>query len=193
MKRLTFLLALMFSIALFSCDNDGQQAKSDSGVSKATVKVEVGPDGLSADQRNYQGRVIEDNKPGSIKHLYIISATTAEVIEYSTVRQKVTSGGKRISPTTVIGNATNIVSAYNNYVTLGGVQYTTNEFPDEYGTYGSSSDYLYWFDAQGNYHQYYPSGGTMLRISSVPLRVNKQRLIMELVDSKTPAITDSAR
>jgi fructose-1,6-bisphosphatase len=47
---------------------------------------------------------------------------------------------------------------------------------DEYGMYGESMNYVYWFDAQGNYHQYFPSGGTFLHISDKPLRIKKSSL-----------------
>jgi hypothetical protein len=51
--------------------------------------------------------------------------------------------------------------------------------------YGSSSQYFYWFDAQGNYQQYYPSGGTYVHISDKPLRIKKANLSVELIDEKT--------
>lgn len=76
--------------------------RSASGVGKAEVKVPTGPDGLTSEQRNIRDRLIEDNKIGSVKHLYVISAYSGQVIIYSTVRGKVTSGGKRLTPTMVV-------------------------------------------------------------------------------------------
>jgi hypothetical protein len=39
------------------------------------------------------------------------------------------------------------------------------------GTYGTSVDYLYWFDARGAYHQHYVTGGTIVHVSDQPLNV----------------------
>ena len=39
---------------------------------------------------------------------------------------------------------------------------------------------MYWFDAQGNYQQYYPSGGTYVQISDKPLRIKKSNLSLTI-------------
>jgi hypothetical protein len=181
MKNFLFLL-MAISIVFVSCDINPQQQKSDSGVTKASVTVKTGIDGLTAEQRNITKRLTKDNEPGSIKHLYIISAYTGDVLQYSTVDGKVTSGGKRLSPKTVNGNSTVNSSYYLNFVKIGGENFITDEVLDDGGTYGDSGNYLYWFDAQGNYQQYYPSGGTYLQISDRPLRVKKSTLSLELFD-----------
>lgn len=174
MKKLT-ILSLIFLCGLFaltsSSDCVGGQAVSDSGVAKASVKVETDVNGNTVEQKDIMKRYQRDNKVGSIKHLYIISAYTGDVLEYSTVMGKVTSGGKRLSPKTV-ENISTLSSTYNT-VTLNGNEYITNEMIDENGTYGESANYIYWFDAQDNYHQYFPSGGTYLHISDKPLRIRK--------------------
>jgi len=186
MKKLLFSLTMVALCSCFifgSCKQPDQQ-KSDSGVTKATIKLRTGPDGLTAEQRNVSERLKRDNEIGSIKHLYIVSAYTGDVLQYSTVKGKVTSGSKRLSPKTVNGN--NYAGrAYYNYVDIGGTLHTTDEVLDDGGTYGDSGNYLYWFDAQGNYQQYYPSGGTYLQISDRPLRMRKSSLSLELTDNTT--------
>lgn len=177
MKKLLFLA---ICIATFtSCNDNIQQAQSDSGVKKATVQVTTDQNGHTVEQSNYMDRVKRDNELGAVKHLYIISSYTGDVLEYSTVKGKVTSGGKRLSPSSVKGFSQALGYA-SNTVTLGGSVYMTDEVPDEYGMYGSSSPYFYWFDAQGNYHQYYPSGGTFVHISDKPLRIKKANFSVEL-------------
>ena len=180
------LIAILCLVMLVSCDTPPiQQAQSDSGVKKASVKVKTDVDGNTVEQKNYMKRVDKDNALGSIKHLYIISSYTGDVLEYSTVEGKVTSGGKRLSPSTVNGGiGSGLVSISMNTVTLGGQVYVTDEVPDEYGMYGTSSPYFYWFDAQGNYHQYYPSGGTYVHISDKPLRIRKSNLSVEIINDK---------
>lgn len=177
-KHIGFLatLALVFMI---SCDWSGGQQKSDSGVEKATVTTKTDAQGHTGEQNNLIGRNVRDNEIGSVKHLYIISAYTGDVLEYSTVRGKVTSGGKRLSPTTVNGDRVGTRGTIN-WVQIAGESYITDEIPDENGTYGTSTNYIFWFDAQGNYQQYFPSGGTYLHISDKPLRIKKANLSLTL-------------
>ena len=158
---------------LTSCVDTNNQQKSDSGVQKATTKVKTDATGNTIEQHNIIERLKRDNDLGSLKHLYIISSYTGDVLQYSTVKGKVTSGGKRLSPKTVIGSPRQYQSGSNNRVTIGGESFTTDEVLDDGGAYGDSGNYLFWFDAQGNYHQYYPSGGTYLEICDRPMRVQK--------------------
>lgn len=182
--KTNILLGILSAFILISCDIDTRPATSDSGVNKATVKVKTDANGNTIEQKNYMERVKRDNDLGAVKHLYVISSYTGDVMEYSTVVGKVTSGGKRLSPKTVIGGSGSSVTAHYNHVTIDGTDYLTNEVMDEYGTYGESMSYVYWFDAQGNYHQYFPSGGTYLHISDKPLRIKKANFSVTIDDSK---------
>jgi hypothetical protein len=151
-----------------------ESAVSTSGVSKVKVAVQAGSDGMTTEQRNVSQRLNEDNKPGSIKHLYVISAYSGQVIVYSTVRGKVTSGGKSLSPTTVTDGGSFKVDfrdGYNRY---------TREVLEDDGTYGQSMPYLYWWDTKGIYHQHYVTGGQILHISSEPFAVKGIIINMEM-------------
>ncbi len=172
------LIATMF---LTSCNIEQKQQKSDSGVEKATTHVKTDANGNTSEQFNIIERLKRDNEVGSVKHLYIVSSYSGDILEYSTVRGKVTSGSKRLSPKTVNGNGYNNPGNTNSVI-INDFQYTTDEVLDDGGAYGDSGNYLYWFDAQGNYHQYYPSGGTYLHIADKALRVKKANLSMELID-----------
>ncbi len=174
MKQISFIAILAISFLLASCDVKYDQQASDSGVTKASVEVQTDVNGNTIEQKNIIERLKRDNSVGEVKHLYIISSYTGDVMEYSTVVGKVTSGNKRLSPRTVNSAAgLNASSIFCNTVNIGGVTYFTDEVLDDGGTYGDSGAYLFWFDAQGNYHQYYPSGGTYLHISEKPLRIRK--------------------
>lgn len=180
MKKSIFILAFsLLSVFLMSASCETKQQKSDSGATKATVRIQTDADGHTVEQKNIMERLVRDNKVGEVKHLYIISSYTGDVMEYSTVKGKVTSGGKRLSPKTVNNNNNSTSGSYN-YVTLGNTQYTTDEVLDDGGTYGESGNYLFWFDAQDNYHQYYPSGGTYIHISEKPLKVRKSNLTLTI-------------
>ena len=153
-------------------------SQSTSGVGKAEVKVPTGPDGLTTEQRNIHDRLVEDNKPGSVKHLYVISAYSGQVIIYSTVRGKVTSGGKRLTPTMVVDNWGGASVGFG--VDFNGNTMITQEVLQDDGTYGSSSEYLYWWDTKGVYHQHYVSGGQIVHVSNQPLAVKGIIINMEL-------------
>lgn len=176
------LIALLIFLA--ACNAGDVQQHSDSGVAKATVQVHTDVNGQTIEQRNIIDRLKRDNEIGSIKHLYIVSSYTGDVLQYSTVKGKVTSGGKRLSPKSVNG-ATNIGMGRINYVQIGTETFSTDEVLDDGGAYGESGNYLFWFDANGNYQQYYPSGGTYLHISDKPLRVKKTKFSLEMETEAT--------
>lgn len=173
-----------------SCTGNQVQATSDSGVKKASVKVETDADGHTSEQVNVIKRNKRDNQVGAIKYLYQISAYTGEVIAMSTVRGKVTSGGKRLSPTTVNNDhAASLSDVDYNTVIINGRTFVTDELPDEYGTYGNSMPFLYWFDENDNYKQLYISGGVSVEISESPLRIRNRKLELDLnVRSEIPYI-----
>lgn len=181
MKNLKTIIAITLLFTLFSCkDFEREQQTSDSGVKKATTKVATNPDGTTIEQRNIIERLKRDNEIGSIKHLYIVSAYTGDVLQYSTVKGKVTSGSKRLSPKTVCDASGQYNNNSYNWVKIGETQYATTEIIDDGGAYGDSGNYMYWFDAQGNYQQYYPSGGTYVQISDKPLRIKKSNLSLTI-------------
>lgn len=179
-------VAAIFAVSIVGCDNGrNQQPVSASGVHKAETKVETNARGHTVEQENIVERLKRDNQPGSIKHLYIISAYSGQVIIYSTVKGKVTSGGKRLTPTTVNGSGSDV--SYTIPVEIGGRQRYTTEVLQDDGTYGHSVDYLYWFDTRDIYHQHYVSGGQIVHISDQPLAVKSVIINMELSKRADPA------
>lgn len=138
-----------------------------SGVQKVSVAVETQSDGKTQEQQNVAKRLQMENKPGSIQHLYILSAYSGQVLLYSTVKGKVTSSGKRLSPS--------LKAEY-------GGEYSHQYHPEllgDDGTYGTSIEYLYWWDAQGRYNQYYVTGGTMTFISDQPRQFGRVTMQVE--------------
>jgi len=182
MKKVLLMFSVI-AIAIITMSNSGcerREKTSDTGVKKASAEIKIGSDGLTAEQKNVKKRLEKDNEIGAIKHLYVISAYSGQVIFYSTVDTKVTSSGKRLTPKTVNGNGFNN-DGYSNYVNISGRSYTTNELIEDDGTFGSSIEYLYWFDQRGAYHQHYISGGQIIHISDQPLAVKNIVLNLELV------------
>lgn len=176
MRTLLLISFIFISTNVFSMAEVPAQ-QSNSGINAIRVKVNAGTDGLTTEQRNVAQRLKLDNLPGSIKHLYIISAYSGQVLIYSTVKGKVTSSGKRLSPLTVatsVGNYNEGVS-----VNINGNNYYTSEILQDDGTYGSSVDYIYWWDIRGAYHQHYVTGGQIVHISDQPIAVKSVVINME--------------
>jgi hypothetical protein len=180
MKKILATPALVLGL-IVGCDRESHSPRSTSGVQKATVQVPTNPEGLTAEQQNIRDRLLEDNRPGSIKHLYVISAYSGQVIIYSTVRGKVTSGGKRLTPSTVSTVGSDGIEGNEGIaIRIGDEKHYTGEVLQDDGTYGHSMDYLYWWDTKGVYHQHYISGGQIVHISSQPLAVKGIIINMEV-------------
>ena len=165
---------LILTVFLVSGQSCIDTTESTSGIERKTVEVPKGADGLTIEQRNIRDRLLEDNKIGSVKHLYIISAYSGQFILYSTVRGKVTSSGKRLAPFEV--------NQYNGFdFDIGSSSYETNEVLQDDGSYGSSNDYIFWWDSKGIFHQHFISGGQIVHVSSEPLNVKDIIINVELV------------
>jgi hypothetical protein len=172
----------MFTVAVVTaCGGDyRREPVASSGVRKATAHVQAGADGLTVEQRNVTKRLKVDNAPGSLKHLYVISAYSGQVLIYSTVDGKVTSSGKRLTPSSVAASDSQYTGGIP--VEIGNRTLHTPEVLQDDGTYGSSVEYLYWFDAAGRYHQHYIQGGQILHISDQPIAVKSVVMNMELTE-----------
>jgi hypothetical protein len=181
MKKLILILTILMAPLLLGADDEGcarQAPQSTTGVHKATATVELGSDGLTVEQRNVKERLRIDNLPGSIKHLYVISAYSGQVLIYSTVRGKVTSSGKRLTPNTVA--ASDAANFGGIPIRIGESTRYTGEVLQDDGTYGSSVEYVFWFDTKGAYHQHYVTGGQIVHVSDQPVAAKSVVLNMEL-------------
>ena len=167
---------------LMGCEKTPSPAKTENvGVQQRIVETPVDMDGETVEQKNVKRRILEDNKVGSIKYLYLLNPTTSECILFSPVKGKVTSGGKRLLPREVAcGEGEYWGSEYNGTrVGIHGSWRRTGEVLNDDGTYGSSGDYLYWFTPDDRYFQIYVGASTVL-ISDRPIRVKKIGINLQL-------------
>ena len=164
MSRVTLLAVLavvVMCLIMLWCS--GCPTPTTGGEGTTTVKeqrTDVQADattGKTVEQKNISKRLLADNKVGAIKHLYVISPYSGEVIMYSTVAGKVTSSGKRLKPFLAVPNWNNEATAV--------------ESLQEDGTYGHSGEYVYWWDTKDVYHQHYLTGGEIVHVSDQPLAV----------------------
>jgi hypothetical protein len=178
------LIALFLPTSLLGCIDESEPT-STTGVKKATATVQTDPDGYTVEQKNIMGRLAEDNKPGAVKHLYVISAYSGQVILYSTVKGKVTSGGKRLTPTSV-EEVSGTARFYNGVpVQIGNYSGWTREVIQDDGTYGSSGDYVYWWDVRGVFHQHYVTGGAFLHVANQPISAKSVILNLETTERRS--------
>ncbi len=189
-KRITPLLAAaIFASLLFltgcATDSQNEQVKSSSGVAQTSVKVQTDTNGHTAEQKNVIRRLEEDNKPGAVKHLYVISPDSGQILLYSTVDGKVTSSGKRLAPRTVAAQDGEYVSdeLAGIPINIGGYTRRTTEVIEDDGTYGDSVPYIYWWDTKGIYHQHFFTGGQIIHVSSEP--VTTKTIVLNLDISQT--------
>ena len=161
MKSLYFVFVGVLMLVLTGCL---PEAQSNSGVSKANAEIQLQANGLTVEQGNVKRRVEMENIPGKIQHLYILSAYSGQVIMYSSVKGKVTSSAKRLTPTSVSDGPSFVVN-------FGNTRMYTNEVLSDDGTYdgGGSTQYIYWWDANDAYHQQFIQGGMILHVSDRPL------------------------
>lgn len=179
MKKFTAYFFIAFTaIWLMGCQQPVESVSGTKMVNVGTVQTNTG--GLTIEQEAIRDRIKMDNTPGAIKHLYVISAYSGQVIIYSTVKGKVTSSGKRLTPNEVTGVGGGSGFTFN----IGSTQAYTDQVLGEDGTYGQSIEYLYWWDSKGVYHQHYVTGGQILHISDQPLAVKGIIINMEMTNKQ---------
>lgn len=177
MKKLSALviIAILFILAGCGTESVSPKPKPSKEVKKVSVRVNTDKDGLTVEQKHIAKRLIEDNKPGAIKHLYLISPYSGQAILYSTVDGKVTSSEKRLTPRSVGCTDGEYCQTENNGIRIkvNGEGYkNTPEVLGDDGTYGDSYQYIYWWDTKGRYHQLVP-GNCVVLITDMPLVTNK--------------------
>lgn len=173
MKWFLVVAAGMAGLCLGGCAETKSASPPSPILKKATATVKTNIAGRTVEQQNLVDRLKEDNRIGAIQHLYVISAYSGQVLMYSTVRGKVSSSHKRLSPRTIAAMDGQYVDSefYGIPVLAEGRQRRTGEVLGDDGTYGDSSEYIFWWDTKGIYHQHYVVGGQILHISSEPIAV----------------------
>ena len=173
MKLMKLMTIVVAALMLPSCIEETQPSNASGSVSKKTVEVATDADGWTVEQKNIAERLKRDNVAGAIKHLYVISPYSGQVILYSTVKGKVTSSGKRLTPTSVAaGDGQYVGSAHMGMgVNINGQTKYTSEVLQDDGSYGSSCEYIFWFDSKGIYHSHFFTGGQIIHVADQPMPV----------------------
>lgn len=177
-------IVIVSIVLCVSCDRAKTIApqKTNAGVQQAAVTREVvktDSAGRTAEQRNILRKLKEDNQPGAVKHFYVFSAFSGDCIIYSPVDGKVTSSGKRLTPTSVAAiDGQYVHGSYGGMpVTVGGLAKRTSEVIQDDGTFGHSIAYLFWTDTRGVNHKHYVAGGQIVHIASEPMRLATKPIV----------------
>lgn len=145
---LIFGALLFLGAFLFGCTSANQPQTSSSGIAQATIPQLQS----SIEQENIKARLEIVNNPATVMWFYGLSDAGTMIFK-SAVKGKVTSSGKRLEQTDI--------------TCLGEYGTCSHEILQADGTYGSSDEYVYWFDYEGNYFQW--NGKYIL--ATKPLRI----------------------
>lgn len=141
-KGLKVLISLTIgsSLLLAGCEDtvSTSQMKDKIGYSESLMKQVNTPKlSRSLERENIRQRLIVSNDPLTLQWIYPMSA--GRVLGRFPVKGKITSSSKRLTPSTIMDTG-----SYN----------TSEELPDESGAYGSSVEYIFWFDPSGEIHSH---------------------------------------
>ena len=136
----------------------------------------------SVERQNIVSRLELAQNPNTIMWIYCLS-DTGQYIFFSPVRGKVTSSTKRLEPTHGFETSDTYVSGAIRVNTVKNGNVRTSELMQADGTFGSSDNYVYWFDPEGNYYQW---NGPYF-VSTVPIKLKTAVLSVRDIDYETKA------
>lgn len=174
---LSGLLILLMALFLTGCTTTNaqktmmsQDVKRQEQAARMMDNIKTPVFNYSVERENIAMRLTTTNNPLTIGWIYPMSA--GRVLGRFPVRGKVTSGSKRLTNTEMYST---VDSGDGNYA------YEMVPAPDEMGTYGGSSNYVFWFDPAGNYFQH--EGDYFYSTSPYQIDVNNGTIKLE-IDTK---------
>jgi hypothetical protein len=130
------LIASVLTGCMEQSEIEKQQNQKVENVNRLMSQTKVPNVTRSLERENVRQRILVSNDPNTLQWVYPMSS--GRVIGRFPVKGKVTSGGKRLTATAGYNSSTS----------------SSEELPDEMGTYGSSGEYIFWFDPAGRIHQH---------------------------------------
>jgi hypothetical protein len=157
------IIAMMLSLlSLTGCPDDDTKTKNvQAEKAKAAANAIVFTENAEID--NIKKRLELTANPGLLGYIVLINGT-GQVVMYTGVQGKVTSGGKRLTPT-------------DRYDSEGG-NYFMRPAPSDEGTYGSSGEYVFFWTPAGQYIQW---SGTYL-YSDKPFRLSTEPIAIAITE-----------
>lgn len=175
MKKVISVLFIIIMVLIFTgCEPTeaqktmmNQDVKKQEQAARMMDTVKTPEFNYSVERENIAMRLTTTNNPLTIGWIYPMSA--GRVLGRFPVRGKVTSGSKRLTNTEMY---TTVKTIDDNY------SYEMVPAPDEMGAYGSSSNYVFWFDPAGNYFQH--EGDYFYSTSPYQVDVNNGTVKLEI-------------
>lgn len=158
-RKTTALVAAFFIVFVFAaCNDDKTETKQQTAteIIAETARVAASQDDGSVEAKNVGERIYRTNESGHLQYLYLISPFDGKVIFRATVVGKTTSRGKRLEPSQVYKS----ICRDKDSEYLDCYRAFEREQPD--GTYGPSSEGLFWFDTAGLMHEVNTEGAIIL-------------------------------
>jgi hypothetical protein len=172
MKKIALFLAATLALSLGACNepNARQEAKTMKNVqadkAAAAAASVVITDNTEID--NIKKRLELMSKPGVLMYIVLLNQA-GQPIMYEGVTSKITSSGKQLTKPYSVGQ--HYIGGQN-----GGTSYLVEQQPADNGLWGSSGDYIYYWNTDGAYRQW--SGDYIL--SDAPLRLKIEPLVTSI-------------
>lgn len=165
-KTVLLLSAALLALPLAGCDepaqaNKYQQADKAAEAAKS-IKFEE-----NAEIENIKHRLELTADPGKIGYIVLLNQAGQPIL-YEGVKGKVTSGSKRLTPPDRASSSWG-----------GGQNTVTRAAPSDEGTWGSSSEYIFYWNSDGTYRQW--AGGYLY--SDQPIRLRVEPLVVNVTNA----------
>ena len=159
-------LVLSIGLLLSGCDDPQQNQRDLQSQEAQKAANSVRFNGQNAEIDNITKRITLTSQPGIVGYVLLMNEAGQPIL-YETVVGKITSGSKRLTPPNKW------------WYTPGGGHASIGGAPSDEGTWGSSSEYIFYWNDRGEYRQW---NGKYL-YSDKPFRTRQEPLIIEY---KTP-------
>lgn len=164
------LLASVALLTLTACEKSSADSPRDKQAERAATAANAVIFEKNSEIDNIQRRLKLTSNPGQIGFVLLLNQA-GQPIMYTSVKGKITSGGKRLTKPYRIVDP--------NYCGSGACGLAVDSPSDE-GTYGHSGEYVYFWTVDGQYVQW--NGGYLY--SDKPFRTNVQPLVIEVASPK---------
>lgn len=157
-------IAVLTALTIAACTRPGPPTAQQQQAEKAQAAAQAVVFEKNAEIENIQRRLKLTSNPGQIGFVLLMNQA-GQPIMYTSVRGKITSGGKRLTAPDRCQDLLTDNCGTGSLVRAG---------PSDEGTYGSSGEYVYFWTMDGQYVQW--NGGYLY--SDKPFRTNVQPLVI---------------
>jgi hypothetical protein len=167
MIRTKIALIVAATLALSACGPGAVPTNKDRQADKAAEAAATIDFTANAEIDNIAARHRLTSRPGAIGYIILMNQS-GQIVFYGSVRGKVTSSGKRLTPPDQMRRYPSLLNDVDTYA--------VGPAPSDEGTWGSSDPYIYFWTTDGQYMQW---NGSYL-YSNSPIRLSVQPLVVSM-------------